>query len=411
MGFRFLHTADWHLGKRLHGKELQEDHRLFFDWLIEEISERNIQLVLVSGDVFDLANPSSEARRLYYQILLKLHQMGCHVIVTGGNHDSPQVLNAPQTLLTALGVDVVGGLPPEYTQALFPIEDDKGHTVAVVAAIPYLRDADLRSGRVLQEDQDRLDTVKSGIASVFQGFADQAEKDYPNLPLIGMGHLFAHGAVTSDSEREIQVGNLAGFEANRFPSTYQYLALGHIHRPQQIGGTDRIQYSGSPIALSFSERTDKKRVIVGELAGSDLTLTSVPVPPIRGMKRLKGDLESIRNQLKSFGEIEEPLPTLIEIELTEPQYDPQRVVDLETLVLGWEHPKAEILKYRVSFGQQITGAHELFEQEVFLEDLKPREMLERKIEQEELPKETQAQLFEAFDEILEEVYQEQEGEA
>ncbi|MEL6534393.1 MAG: exonuclease SbcCD subunit D C-terminal domain-containing protein [Bacteroidota bacterium] len=411
MGFRFLHTADWHLGKRLHGKDLQEDHRLFFDWLLGIIPQERIRLVLISGDVFDLANPSSEARRMYYEVLVELHRLGCQVIVTGGNHDSPQVLNAPQALLQAMGVEVVGGLPQNMEDLLFPVVDSDENPVAVVAAVPFLRDADLRSGLVLQEDQDRLEAVKEGIAQVFQNVARLAQEKFPNLPLLGMGHLFTHGAVTSDSEREIQVGNLAGFEANRFPDTFSYLALGHIHRPQKIGGSDRVQYSGSPVALSFSEREDKKRVIVGEYSDHELSLTSVPIPPIRTLKRLRGDLASIRSQLSGIEEKQDPLPCLIEIELIETQYDPQCVVELEALVLGWEHPKAEIVKYRVQFEQQVSGAHELYGKEVFLEDLKPREVLERRIEREELSEDSQAQLFEAFDAVLEEVYQEQEGEA
>ena len=111
---RILHTADWHLGLRLYKKELHEEHRKFFNWLLDLIRERDIHALLISGDMFDQANPSNESRKLYYEFLKELIHMNCLVIITGGNHDSPGILNAPKDILHMLQVYVVGNVPDKW---------------------------------------------------------------------------------------------------------------------------------------------------------------------------------------------------------------------------------------------------------------------------------------------------------
>ena len=123
---KILHTADWHIGKKLHKHELLEDFQLFLEWLVAYIPANGIEVVLVSGDVFDLANPSSEARRQYFQALLALRQLQCKVVLTGGNHDSPAVLNGPKELLEAMDIHVVGKLPTEIGDCLVPLCDADG---------------------------------------------------------------------------------------------------------------------------------------------------------------------------------------------------------------------------------------------------------------------------------------------
>ena len=411
MAFTFLHTADWHLGKRLHGTELAEDHERFFEWLVATVKERQVKLVLISGDVFDLANPSSEARRQYYEVVLALHREGCQVVVTGGNHDSPMVLNAPKALLRALNVSVVGGMPEQPAEVLVPVVAADGDTVAVVAAIPYLRDADLRHGVDRQSAEDRVEAVRHGIARIFQAVAEEAAASYPGIPLVGMGHLFAHGAETSDSEREIQVGNLADFHARQFPEAYHYLALGHIHRPQQIGGTDRIQYSGSPIGLSFSERNDHKRVVLGTIAAGKVSVESLPIPEFRKLLRLRGPLAKLREGLTDLNPDPKALPTLIEMECVEDRRDPQTIYDLEELVANFAHPNARIVKYRVQFADQVSGANQLYTEGEHIQDLQPREVFERLLEREAPAESTRTKLLQAFEVVLEEVYAEMKDEA
>lgn len=400
MAYRFLHTADLHLGKRLHGVDFTLDHKRFFEWLIGFVTEEEIDAVLISGDVFDLANPSSEARKLYYELLLGLNKVGCQVIVTGGNHDSPQVLNAPSALLQALNVSVIGGLPAQETEMIVPLVNKEGHEVARVAAVPYIREADIRRGRNFEGYDDRIATLKEGLKSIFESVAVVAKDQDAQIPLIGMGHLFAHGASTSESERDIQVGNLAGFEASMFPEAYAYLALGHIHRPQQVGGTGRIQYSGSPIHLSFSEAQDTKRVVIGTISGMEVSTVSVPIPGLRRLKRLKGNLEYLRAGLRTLERGAEHMPTLVELELVEEEYSPQHLVSLETMIDSWHNPGIHIIKYRAQFNRQVQHAANLYTSEQ-LQDLQPREVFQRRLAEESLDEKTEQLLLTAFDEVLE----------
>ena len=154
---KILHTADWHIGKKLQKHELKADFDLFIEWLCNTIQAEEVDLLLVSGDVFDLANPSSEARSQYYKTLLKLKNLNCKIILTGGNHDSPAMLEAPREILQQLNISVIGGLPNDISETIIPIYKD-GKPQLVVAAIPFLRDADLRKGGESTSYEDRIET-------------------------------------------------------------------------------------------------------------------------------------------------------------------------------------------------------------------------------------------------------------
>ena len=129
---KILHTADWHIGKKLHKHELSEDFELFLDWLCERIAELKVDVLLVSGDIFDLANPSSEARKQYYRSLKRLRQLDCRIILTGGNHDSPAMLDAPRELLQELEMEVIGGLPEKLEDCIIPIYGTSGESEQVL---------------------------------------------------------------------------------------------------------------------------------------------------------------------------------------------------------------------------------------------------------------------------------------
>jgi exonuclease SbcD len=399
---RILHTADWHIGKRLYREELQADHALFFQWLTQYIEQHQVDVLLLSGDVFDLANPSAEARKQYYEVLVALSKVNCKVIITGGNHDSPAVLNAPKALLNAMDITVVGGMPGDHSEVIFPIQTKNGEVACVIAAIPYLRDTDLRQAGAAIDD--RLQRVREGIAATFEEAAELCQQQYPGIPAIAMGHLFAHGASTSDSEREVQVGNLAGFEAQKFSPYFRYIALGHIHKPQTVGGQDAIRYSGSPLPLSFSEREDPKQLIQIDVDDKGVTAASVSVPAFRKLWRIKGTLGELQQALREYQGDDFPLPTLVELLMVEPQYDPEKVVLLEDFIERFEHPQLRIIKHRVEFENQLQGAHELYEN-TSIDELTPAEVFQRRMEQEELEPERQEALKHAFASIVEQIEQ------
>lgn len=397
---KILHTADWHIGKKLHKHDLSADFEFFINWLVELVKKENVDVMLVSGDIFDLANPSNEARRAYFQALLKLRDLKCKLILTGGNHDSPSVLNAPKELLQAMDIHVIGNLPEKIEDCLIPLKNGEGKTEAVVAALPYLRDPDLRKATEEISYESRIEAIREGIARVFENTANCCKENFPNIPAIAMGHLFAASASTSESERDIQVGNEASFSADKFGDYFNYIALGHIHRPQKVNALVPAFYSGSPLPLSFSEREDKKRLLI--IDTDDFEVENIDIPVFRQLKRISGTLGELKSKLDAL-QPKGDLDTLLELELIEEKYDPGKIVDLDKLVQEFETEGAEIVKHRASFKNRIQGASELYDSPQQLEDLKPREVFEKRLEREDYDEENHQLVSEAFDEILEEI--------
>ncbi|MDT7827975.1 exonuclease subunit SbcD [Pricia sp. S334] len=400
---KIIHTADWHIGKKLHKHNLIADFDLFIDWLANRIADLEVDLLLVSGDIFDLANPSSEAREQYYRSLLRLRKLDTKIILTGGNHDSPAMLDAPQQLLKELDISVVGGMSDCINDTIIPVKSSSGETELVVAAIPFLRDTDLRTAHTGDTYDDRLAAVRMGIETIFCSAAEQCSKKYPDIPAIAMGHLFATGAETSESERDIQIGNQAAFEANRFGSGFDYVALGHIHKPQRINATIPTYYSGSPIPLSFSEQSDEKRILFLDTEKSFVP-QSIPVPSFRSLLKIKGTMSRLSAKLSTLPE-NNALDTLIEVELHEESYDAEKMFQLDSLISSFDMPGYEIVKHKTYFSiaEKKLGQYETPEK---LEDVRPKDVFLKRISEHEYENETKKELLSAFEEILDEVYTE-----
>ncbi len=406
---KILHTADWHLGKRLHKADIAQDHALFFDWLLATIQQQQIELLLIAGDVFDLSHPSSEAEQMYFNVLVKITQLNCRIIITGGNHDSPSVLNAPRQVLKAINVDVVGGLPKDLNDLIIPVASRDGREQVVIAAIPFLRDADLRSMLPGETYEQKLEAIRQGIAIVFNSAADICMHAHTGIPAIAMGHLFAAGASTSDSEREIQIGNLADFDAGMFSDYFSYVALGHIHKPQRAGTSGKVLYSGSPVSLSFGERKDEKRVVILEVKEGKVTHESLDVPKFRTLAKITGTLAEVKEKVDALKDAEQKLKTLIEIEMIEPMINPRIELELENYVQEFSSEYCEIVKVRYNPKERISSAADLFEEQRGIEEFKPIDVLEKKMAATQLSDEDRNTLLMAFHEILEEIGQKGEG--
>mgnify|MGYP001172280047 FL=1 len=400
---KILHTADWHIGKKLHKHSLQPDFDLFIDWLCNCISENEVKVLLVSGDVFDLANPSSEARQQYFKALMKLKRLDCKIILTGGNHDSPTMLNAPQEVLRELDIHIIGGLPNELSECIVPIKNDKNETELLVAALPYLRDADLRTARQGNSYEDRLEALRKGIQQTFLDATEICKSDFPEIPTIAMGHLFAAGAETSESERDIQIGNQAAFNALQFGDYYNYIALGHIHKPQRVNAATPTFYSGSPIPLSFSERSNKNRILLLDTE-TGWEPKSIEIPGFRELLKITGTLKKLQQKLLELQD-REGLASLIEIEMQEENFDSNKIYELDQLVDNFKVEGYEIVKHRASFENKISGSGELYEEKQQLEDLQPLDVFQKLVDKQEEDEETRKELMSAFNEILEEVHQ------
>ena len=250
---RILHTADWHLGARLVERDRLPEHAAFIDWLIETLRSEKIDALLVSGDVFDAANPPQDAVALYFDFLKRLADLKTvKAVITGGNHDSASHLNAPRELLKRFDVHVFGHAGENN------IVDLGG---AVVAAVPFLRERDLRQATAGETITAVHEQVRAAISTHYAAQLAACRDLAQGRPVIAMGHLTVLGATTSDSERDIHIGNLGAVGADLF-SGFDYTALGHLHRPQKVANIETVRYSGSPIPLSFSEAADAKSVVI-----------------------------------------------------------------------------------------------------------------------------------------------------
>ena len=251
---RILHTADWHIGQRLHERQRIDEHEEFLNWLLGTIQEQKVDLLLVSGDIFDTALPSADATNLYYRFLFRLfNETDAYTVIIAGNHDSPRHLDAPREFLKMGRIHVVG-LTHEPAECVVEIPADNPQIA--IAAVPYLSENELP--HVPYESEiEKKERYRERLKSFYQ---DCVSNMSANIPKILMGHLFVHGGSIGDSERNIQIGGATAIEANDFPDNVDYVALGHLHRPQSLKGKAYpIQYAGSPIPLRFNEaRYDKK---------------------------------------------------------------------------------------------------------------------------------------------------------
>jgi exonuclease SbcD len=265
---RILHTADWHLGARLIERDRLAEHAAFLDWLIDTLRAEKIDALLLSGDVFDAANPPQDAVALYFDFLKRLADLKTvKAIITGGNHDSASHLNAPRDLLRRFDVHVFGHAGADN------LVDLGG---CVVAAVPFLRERDLRQASAGETLATVHGQVRTAIRDHYAVQLAAARALAQGRPVLAMGHLTVLGASTSDSEREIHIGTLDSIGAEIFDG-FDYTALGHLHRPQRVAGRDNLRYSGSPIPLSFSEAADAKSVVIIETAGMKVETLTIPV--------------------------------------------------------------------------------------------------------------------------------------
>ncbi len=311
---RLLHTSDLHLGRALYGARRDGAFEKLLAWLVALIRERSVDCLVVAGDVFDNATPSHAAQALYYKFLCAVRfQTPCrHIVVVGGNHDSPSFLNAPQAILSAIGVTVVGeALAPEEEVVL--LRDSEGRPEAVVAAVPFLREGDIRKSIARETDEDKDAQVVAGTRRHYEAAAAAAVScrnaaGAPDIPLIATGHLFAAHCSCGTQERDLYIGSLGQIPAEVFPPEIDYLALGHLHRAQCLGGNSARRYAGSPLALDFGESQKKSVVLVDiEKAGCTPVIETIEVPAFDRLEQVDGTLEEILSRLRALVSEDEPM--------------------------------------------------------------------------------------------------------
>jgi len=395
---KILHTADWHLGHRLHEQSQNEEQKLFLEWLENHINDNKIDILLISGDIFDTGTPSSQSLKMYYDFLVKLTSTNCkHIIVTGGNHDSPGTINAPKALLNALSIKVVGRSSDEVADEIFKLTI--GNEEIIIAAVPYLRDQDIRravAGETFDEISDRYKQALINHYTLAAAYCKTIKTE--NTPVIAMGHLFAVGGSISDSEQNIYVGNLGHIGAKDFPDIFDYIALGHLHRAQIIGGKEHIRYSGSPNILSFSEiNYDKKVVIINTKKNQISKIDEIIVPRFREILQVTGVLEDCIIKLNNIITNKYGLTPWVEVVLDNKT---KAAIGSSEIHKAAENLQIEVLKVTLKNQQKIEGLEQLIEKTKHIKELLPIDVFEMKCKEQGFEIKEHPEIWDAFNEAL-----------
>jgi exonuclease SbcD len=397
---KLLHTSDWHLGRSLHNRKRYDEYEAFLEWLAALIESENIDVLLVAGDVFDNSTPSNRAQEMYYRFLYRVAAFpNRHVVITAGNHDSPSFLNAPRELLKFLNIHVVGFASGDPADELIVIAGPDNEPQLIVCAIPYLRDRDIRTAEAGESVEDKERKIIEGIRAHYRTVFDAAEEKRAALkkpvPIVAMGHLFTVGGQTVDGDgvRELYIGSLAQVGRDVFPEGIDYLALGHLHIPQRVGGSDFIRYSGSPLPIGFGEAGQEKSVVLVEFSGNAPRIDNIPVPRFQEFKSLQGNWQTIArgiDELKIKGS-----KAWLEIvyEGDEIAGDLRERLDEAIEGTGIEIP-------RVKNNRVLERAMSGMSADETLDDLDATDVFKRCLESHEIPEEQRPVLLSAYQEII-----------
>ncbi|MBX8476915.1 exonuclease SbcCD subunit D C-terminal domain-containing protein [Pseudomonas cichorii] len=340
---RLFHTSDWHLGQNLHGQERDFEHASFLNWLLARLAERQPDVLLIAGDIFDTVNPPVKAQERLYDFIVNAHEQQplLTIVMIAGNHDSGSRIELPAPLMRRLRTHALGRVlwlddgSLDAERLLLPLPDATGDIKAWCLALPFLRPAEV-TGATLGDDYLR------GIAQVHELLIEAANaKRQPGQALIAVSHAhMAGGSVSEDSERSLIIGNAEALPASLFGPSITYVALGHLHKPQRVNGEDRIRYSGSPIPLSFSEIDYKHQILEINCDGEQLVSVEPRlIPRAVNLQRLgPAPLAELLLKLKDLPDIDlladiDRQPWLeVRVRLDEPQPDLRN--QIETALQG-----------------------------------------------------------------------------
>lgn len=391
--FRFIHTSDWHLGQSFMGKSREREHRALLDWLVQIITQEQIDAVIIAGDVFDTSTPASYARALYNEMAEALLEINCQLIIIGGNHDSAAVLAENQSLLKHFNVHVVPAVAKNPKELVIPLRNAKNEVGALVCAIPFIRPRDLVRINEDANHQNVQAELMKQIRLYYQAVYHEAQKLNLAVPIIGTGHLTTFGAEVSESVRDIYVGTLKHFPVDAFPP-FDYLALGHIHRSQAVGGVEHFRYSGSPIALSFDELgRDKEILAVTFDEDKKAEVLPIKVPVFQPMALVKGTLDSIEDQLEALSLSEKNL--WVEIQVEQQGYLSDLNQRIDAMLVG---KPIEVLRIRRLPTHETSGAKR--QQNETLEELKHEEVFTRRLAEAELTPTEKVELTALYQQVV-----------
>lgn len=329
---KLLHTSDWHLGARLHEQERLPEQKQFLDWLLETLRKERPEALVVSGDIYDTHTPTNAARQTFLDFLTAARSLehAPRIVITAGNHDSAAVLRASEGVLSLVGVTVVPTFdldhPERFVVELNGTDDDAG---LVVGAIPFLTSADCaNAARNTEDGQPRgeVPTPSIGFARAVRSVFDACRERANGRPVVLLGHCAVAGSQLAkrwEHEKGVasapmqKIGGLDELSSGVFPAGADYVALGHLHIPQTVGGSECVRYSGSPIAMSFDESDPPKSVVVAEFGpchGIAPVIRTIPVPVFRRLVTLCGTDQEILGELRRLAA--DDFPAFVRVFLT-----------------------------------------------------------------------------------------------
>ncbi|WP_086980997.1 exonuclease subunit SbcD [Vibrio aphrogenes] len=385
---KILHTSDWHLGQNFFTKNRKEEHQAFIDWLLDVVLKHDIDAIIIAGDVFDTGAPPSYAREMYNQFIVKINQLGVTLVVLGGNHDSVSMLNESKQLLACLNTYVIANTSEELTDQVLVLNDRQGQPGVIICAVPFIRPRDVVQSSAGDSSIDKNQALGAAIKRHYEKLHQLAlttqarlqQETNKTLPIVATGHLTALGVTSSESVRDIYIGSLEAFDAKAFPPV-DYIALGHIHRPQIVAKSDSIRYSGSPIPLSFDEikgvsindeSMSNKQIVLIEFTDQNKRIEPISVPLFQPMATLKGTLESLEQQLQQFEHCPQTVWLCIHVEHDDYLSDLQSRIQAIT-----EGYNVEVLQLRRSRTQQSQSLTQ--QSKETLAELTPYEVFNKRL--------------------------------
>lgn len=292
---RFLHTADWHIGRTMRGRSRASEFEAVLAEVVEIARDQQVEAMLVCGDIWDSTAPTADTDRLVFETLRQCIGHGIQMVLLAGNHDSPRKLEALGLLSTLLGVQTQSRVLRPGAGGVLTIEG-REH-VARIAAVPFIREGELvDAAQLMRLEEEHYGVYADAAGAIHARMCDAFTPDTVNLLL---GHVFINGAVyaTKDgSERQLHLGQQYGISPSMLPATAQYIALGHIHQPQQIHEAPvPTYYAGSLLQLDFGESGQQKRVVVFDVEPGRPVRDPVSIPLTRGRQlvELKGNLDAV----------------------------------------------------------------------------------------------------------------------
>lgn len=405
---KILHTSDWHLGHSLYSTRRDQEFSAFLDWMVETIDENQIDVLLVSGDVFDSGNPGNAVCSQYYGFLRRLLNTSCqHVVVTAGNHDSPSFLNAPADILKIINVHTVAyaGSAMEGVEGVgkevLVLRDSAGEPFLIVGAVPFLPDRVLRTMESGEDSHDREAKVREAVKAHYDAVAAvalQKRKEFgADFPIVAMGHLYAAGGKVTDGVRDLYVGGLGQVTAGAFSDVFDYVALGHLHVPQKVGGIEHIRYCGSPLPMGFNEASQVKQVCIVTFEGNQKDIRTLDVPVFQRLERIEGDWDTVMARLDALKAAQENV-------WVEVVYTGERIADLaQNLHKAVKDTAVRILRIQ-NENLRVTAFGLLPEGET-LENLSPETVFDRLLDKKSVAADKRKRLKEMYAEILLDIQQ------